>query len=106
MYWTKVLDEKWYFARGFLPRSRLYFRGSESEPSVGGRGCTCLIPTTIPNCSASASYLLAQEARNAHLASMVRAARRNRTIGQERTTWSPGRAIALWRRTSVPYFRA
>ena len=55
MYWTKVLDEKWYFARGFLPRSRLYFRGSESEPSVGGRGCTCLIPTTIPNCSASAS---------------------------------------------------
>jgi hypothetical protein len=50
--------------------------------------------------------MLAQEARDAHLASMLRAARRNRTIGQERTTWSPGRAIALWGRTSVPYFRA
>lgn len=51
-------------------------------------------------------HLLAQEARDAHLASMLRAARRNSTIGQERTTWSPGRAIALWGRTSVPYFRA
>jgi hypothetical protein len=50
--------------------------------------------------------MLAQEARDAHLASMLRAARRNRTIGQERTTWSPGRTIALWRRTSVPQFRA
>ena len=50
--------------------------------------------------------MLAQEARDAHLASMLRAARRNRTIGQERTTWSPGRAIALWGRASVPHFRA
>lgn len=50
--------------------------------------------------------MLAQEARDAHLASMLRAARRNRTRGQERTTWSPGRATALWGRTSVPYFRA
>ena len=55
--------------------------------------------------------MLAQEARDAHLASMLRAARRNtarrnRTIGQEQTTWSPGRAIALWGRTSVPDFRA
>lgn len=50
--------------------------------------------------------VLAQEARDDHLASMLRAARRNRTIGQERTTWSPGRAIALWGRPSVPDFRA
>ena len=50
--------------------------------------------------------MLAQEARDTHLASLLRAARRNRTIGQERTTWSPGRAIALWGRTSVPGFRA
>ena len=50
--------------------------------------------------------MLAQEARDAHLASLLRAARRNRTLGQERTSWSPGRAIALWGRTSVPDFRA
>jgi hypothetical protein len=50
--------------------------------------------------------MLAQEARDAHLASKLRAARRNRTVGQERTTWSPGRAIALWGRTSMPHFRA
>ena len=50
--------------------------------------------------------MLAQEARDAHLASLLRAARRNRTTGQERTTWSPERAIALWGRTSLPGFRA
>ena len=48
--------------------------------------------------------LLAQEAR---LAGQLRAARRERTATSDRRTSDFfGRAMALWGRTSVPFFRA
>ncbi len=51
--------------------------------------------------------LLAQEARDARLARQLRAARRERTATSDRRTSSfSGRAMALWGRTSVPFFRA
>jgi transcription elongation GreA/GreB family factor len=50
---------------------------------------------------------LIQEARDARLAGQLREARRQeRATSQRRTTRFPGRAIALWERTSVPFFRA
>jgi hypothetical protein len=45
--------------------------------------------------------LLAQEARDARLAGQLRAATSDR-----RTSDFSGRAMALWGRTSVPFFRA
>ena len=51
--------------------------------------------------------LLAQEARDARLARQLRAARRERTATSDRRTSDfSGRAMALWGRTSVPFFRA
>ena len=51
--------------------------------------------------------LLAQEAREARLARQLRAARRERTATSDRRTSSfSGRVMALWGRTSVPFFRA
>lgn len=50
--------------------------------------------------------LLVGEVRVARLASQLRAARRSSTTGERRRAWLPGRAIALWGRTSVPHFRA
>jgi len=51
--------------------------------------------------------LLAREARDARLAKQLRAARREqRTTSGRQTAWFPGRAIALWGRTSVPFFGA
>jgi hypothetical protein len=50
--------------------------------------------------------LLAREVRDGRLADQLRAARRGSTGSEERATWSPGRAIALWGRASVPHFRA
>jgi len=50
---------------------------------------------------------LMQEARDARLAGRLREARRQeRTTSQRRTTRFPGRAIALWGRAGVPFFRA
>ena len=44
--------------------------------------------------------------RDARLARQLRAARRQeRTTSERRTVWLPGRAIALWGRASVPFFR-
>jgi hypothetical protein len=51
--------------------------------------------------------LLAREARDARLAGQLRAARRERTATSDRrTSDSSGRVMALWGRTSVPFFRA
>jgi hypothetical protein len=52
--------------------------------------------------------LLAREAREARLAGQLRAARRERTATSDRRTsdYFPGRVMALWGRTSVPFFRA
>jgi len=50
---------------------------------------------------------LMQEARDARLARQLRTARRQERIASERrTAWLLGRAIALWGRTSVPFFGA
>ena len=50
--------------------------------------------------------LLAREARDARLARQLRAARRERTATSDRRTSSfSGRAMALWGRTIVPFFR-
>jgi hypothetical protein len=51
--------------------------------------------------------LLAREARKARLAERLRAARRERAAaGDRRTSGFSGRAMALWGRTSAPFFRA
>jgi hypothetical protein len=51
--------------------------------------------------------LLAREAREARLAGQLRAARRQRTATSDRRTSNfSGRVMALWGRTSVPFFRA
>ena len=50
--------------------------------------------------------LLAREAREARLAGQLRAARRERTAPTDRrTSGFFGRAMALWGRTSAPFFR-
>ncbi len=51
--------------------------------------------------------LLAREAREAHLAGQLRAARRERAAASgRRTSGFSGGAMALLGRTSVPFFRA
>ena len=51
--------------------------------------------------------LLAREAREARLAGQLRAARRELAAASGRRTSSfSGRVMALWGRTSVPFFRA
>ncbi len=51
--------------------------------------------------------LLARETRDARLARQLRAARQGRTATSDRrTSDSSGRVMALWGRTSVPFFRA
>jgi hypothetical protein len=49
---------------------------------------------------------LLREARDAHLAPQLRAVRSKGSPRSERRVASLGRAIALWGRTSVPFFRA
>ena len=52
--------------------------------------------------------LLAQEVRDAHLAKELRTARRKERPTSERrpASWFPRRAIALWGRSGIPFFRA
>ena len=51
--------------------------------------------------------LLAREAREARLAGQLRSARQERTATSDRRTSDfSGRAMALWGRTSIPFFRA
>jgi hypothetical protein len=51
--------------------------------------------------------LLAREAREARLAGQLREARRERAAASgRRTPGFAGRAMALWVRTSAPFFRA
>ena len=49
---------------------------------------------------------LLREARDAHLARQLRVVRSKGSPRSERRMASLGRAIALWGRTSVPFFRA
>jgi hypothetical protein len=51
--------------------------------------------------------LLAQEVRDTRLTKKLRTARRKeRSMSKRRTAWSPRRAIVLWGRTGIPFFRA
>jgi hypothetical protein len=47
-----------------------------------------------------------REARDTHLARQLRAVRSKGSPRSERRMASFGRALALWGRTSVPFFRA
>ena len=51
--------------------------------------------------------LLAQEARDARLAKELRAPRRKERPTSERrpAAWFPRRAVALWGRSGIPFFR-
>jgi hypothetical protein len=50
--------------------------------------------------------LLGQEARETRLTGQLRAARRERTAPSDRRTSDfSGRVMALWGRTSIPFFR-
>ena len=52
--------------------------------------------------------LLAQEVRDLRLAKELRAPRRKERSRSERrpAVWSPRRAVALWGRIGIPFFRA
>jgi hypothetical protein len=52
--------------------------------------------------------LLAQEVRDLRLAKELRAPRRKERSRSERrpAVWSPRRAVALWGRSGIPFFRA